>query len=177
MPPPVIDWLLPLAPATQLRHRRKKDHGRAEAMLLAAWGLGTRADVIASSLPPAALPEEETEGEDEEGAEWEAAFTELEGWRAGNPDAAWPEAPATLLGSWIKKQRQQYKAMAAGNATRAGSMTAALAARLEGLPNWEWAPRRGGSRRATSSSSSSSSSTPKLEGAQPAEARGSETPG
>ena len=165
-------WLPPLADALHPRRRRKKDHGRAEAMLLAAWGLGTRAEVIASSLPAAALSEEETEGEDAgEDAEWEAAFAELEGWRVGNLDAAWPVATETLLGTWIKRQRQQYKAMVAGNAARAGGMTATLAARLEGLPSWEWAPRRGGSRRG------SGSGNPKLEGTQPADPSGPETPG
>lgn len=41
-----------------LRRRRKKDHGRAEALLIAAWALGCRVEAVGSVQEPATADEE-----------------------------------------------------------------------------------------------------------------------
>ena len=49
-----------LFPQAEPLLRRKKDHGRAEAILIAAWALGVRARALAG--PSASGSEEEEEG-------------------------------------------------------------------------------------------------------------------
>lgn len=43
--------------------RRKKDHGRAEALLVAAYGLGVRAAPLAAALPGSDVAATEGEGD------------------------------------------------------------------------------------------------------------------
>lgn len=57
-----MSGLLPVS--SHARCRRKKDHGRAEALLLAAWALGVRMQPI---VVPVGGGSSSSEGEEEEG--------------------------------------------------------------------------------------------------------------
>ena len=61
LPPPPT----PTPPACPGDCRRKKDHGRAEALLLAAWGLGVRMEPLAAG-----------DDDDDDGAEGVAGGSE-----------------------------------------------------------------------------------------------------
>ena len=55
-----IMWLMPIGSCIPTIFRRKKDHGRAEALLIATWALGCRAEAAAAaarSVPGSDVPD------------------------------------------------------------------------------------------------------------------------
>lgn len=98
--------------------QRKKDHGRAESLLIAAWALGVRIKV------------------DYEGT-WQMKLEQVKEY-VGTHEGMFPDSEHPTLGAWIANQRVTKRSMDAGRKTNEGMLNDERIAMLEGIPGWQW---------------------------------------
>jgi len=113
-----IELAKELTPQAYSLLQRKKDHGRAESLLIAAWALGVRIKV------------------DYEGT-WQMKLEQVREY-VSTHEGVFPDNNHPTLGAWIANQRVTKRSMDAGRKTNEGMLNEERIAALEAIPGWQW---------------------------------------